>query len=149
MINTKTLFIVLVLGLFSCRQSKTANNTVEQQPKPVNRDSFLVGEWGLCKELFLQDDGRYLEMDRNACPSLNFAKNNTGAVTMEGGTLIFSFTWSAENDKLIMQRSQNKKDGFLDARNYKLIYKNKKIINEVALFDTVRKIKYMLERSIN
>jgi hypothetical protein len=146
MTHTKILFVVLLLCLLSCRQSITPNATIQQKPKPVNNDNFLVGKWMNCQELFLQGERRPMAMTRNACTIIGFEKNHSGFVQTEGGKLLFSFSWTIENGKLIITHPHAKNKVFLDGGTYKLEYKNNKLTSEVALFDTIKNIKHILER---
>ncbi|BAU52120.1 hypothetical protein [Mucilaginibacter gotjawali] len=137
MINSKYVLTLILLGLLSCKQPK---------PQSVNKDIFLIGKWENCQELFLQGDGRSIPMSRNACPFIIFDKNYMGYVKMGDATITSSFNWSAGNDKLIIRQSKNAGRPFFGLGVFKLLYKNNQVIKQVVMFDTVRKVKYILER---
>jgi len=137
MVNTKYVVTLILLGLLSCKQPKSQS---------LSKSIFLVGKWENCEDLSPQDDGRSTEIMRNVCPFITFDKNNTGYVKMGEVSFICFFHWSVENDKLILKDVKNIGSPFFGIGAYKLLYENSKVINEVVLFDTVHKVKYILER---
>jgi hypothetical protein len=82
----------------------------------------------------------------NSCPFITFFKDFSGVVKDEGGGLIFSFTWKMEKDKLILKHLKNNNDdNYLQSGTYQLVHDKKPGGHRIALLDTVRCFKYMLD----
>jgi hypothetical protein len=146
MIKTKALIAVLLFGLLSCRQTKTANNHVDNKPKIVNKDSSIIGEWLIYATEHLREDGRSVPGQCNSCPVITFLNNHSGNFRTEGGDLIYSFKWSFEKGNLaISYPINNKTKDIILEGTFKIIYPNKKLPHRIDLLDTIRHIKYWLD----
>jgi hypothetical protein len=140
------LIIALSLSLLSCKQKPTEINSTQAKQKVITKRSFLIGDWAICGELFFQPDGQHVTMSRNICPQISFTDKGTGYVKMGDGPIMFDFSWAIKNDMMFINHPKNKNETFLDAWVYKIIYHNKAVFNEVALFDATKGIEYILNR---
>jgi hypothetical protein len=146
MIKTKALVVVLLLGLLSCWQTKPANNNIDNKPKIVNKDNSIIGEWMIFATEYLQQDGRSVPGQCNACPTIIFNKDYSGFVKSPDA-VISPFTWATENNKLLLKNVKGfrARDVIMKDGVYKIIYPNKKLPHRIDLLDTVRHIKYWLD----
>jgi hypothetical protein len=138
----KTLITVLILLAVcsSCQHTK---------PKTFRNDSFIDGEWSLCGIIYLKNGRQFSEIMFNVCPTITFIKNHTGFIKRSDPKLLY-FNWQFDDNKLVIRHTINEdKDNIIGDGTYKLIYINKKVIDEMALLDTVKNIKYRIGRKTN
>jgi hypothetical protein len=134
MLKIKTLFSLVLLGMFAC-----------QHPKPIHlqKISPLIGNWTNCRTDYFNNGKLSTSKNDNVCPDITFNKNHSGIVKV-GTELLFAFSWDLKNDTLSIRHPKIKGDSYLDSGKYTLVHKHKKGIHEIGLLNTKRDTEYLL-----
>ena len=86
-------------------------------------------------------------MNFNVCPTMGFKKEHSGFLK-SGNILLDSFSWEEEDDKLVIKEQTNHKvnDVFNFEGSFEITHSNKKSYQEISLLNSVRYIKYVLDK---
>jgi len=115
-------------------------------PKGSDKDSFILGKWRLIKTVVFQTNDDSVNLGCNTCPQIAFIKNHAGFIKRPRKILSY-FNWEFDGNELnikqtgpVPDRSQN---DMLNNGIYKITYNQ---FQEIALFDSVNNVKYILRR---
>ncbi|WP_394772316.1 hypothetical protein [Mucilaginibacter sp.] len=145
MIKTTTLLTILAFALVPIYQSKPIY-------KPIEKDSILIGEWMITGFGNVDDKGRVLWGQCNACSLIRFYKNGQGVIIgAEGNGPTTYLAWSLKSSRLSFKFSGKKqRSGFIKG-NLKYIssYCIKGNKKDIILLDTRQNFELMLTRTVD
>lgn len=130
----QVIFSYLIIALLSCHKNSANSN-----------DNIIVGEWSNCQRISFQKDGKEIMTSYNVCPIIVFVKDHSGYIRRQRIHAL-PFTWSVNENKLIIKHSKIIGDDIIDDGSYQIRLENKKSSLEMSLLDTIENRKYILGR---
>jgi hypothetical protein len=129
-------FFFLLIILLSCHQTETEKK----------KDILIFGRWGIYETIAFENNDDSEIIKCNVCPEIVFVKDHSGFIKRPDARIL-PFNWKINGNELKIRHTKKEKDDIMNDGTYQIIPGNKKLHQEIALFDTVKNIKYILNRN--